>query len=305
MARRTELLLRRKYFGNRQSRVAVWRIPRQTPMSLHRHEFFEIAAVLSGAAVHRVGGVRHHIKEGDVLFLHPHFAHGYEETRGLNLLNILIRRDALSLLGREWADQPAFHVLFTLRGVPGGPRPIRSVHLAPREMEQLEGWAARLEELGVGERIPRRLEEAYLALIIDVLCRKYVQSLPRRREKGPLPKGPSGVPSKLGRLLSWVEMNLARPLALADLAVQAGMSERTLLRHFRTAVGLTPRAYIQRLRLSRAAQRLADGADESITATALACGFADSNYFAFCFHRYAGMSPRRYRQKHALRHRGE
>jgi AraC-like DNA-binding protein len=36
--------------------------------------------------------------------------------------------------------------------------------------------------------------------------------------------------------------------------------------------------------------------DDSVTDIALASGFNDSNYFAYCFKKLIGMSPVRYRQ---------
>ncbi len=297
VSRKIAIFSRRVYFSNRHSPVTVYRIPRQTQLELHRHEFFEIAVILSGTGTHLTSSIRHRITEGDVLFLHPRTAHGYEDTRSLNLLNILIRKDALSRLGREWADQPGFHMLFTLRPTSGEAALKRRLHLSPSELEQIEEWAARLEEMGSGERIPRRLEEAYLALIIDMLCRKYGKVVPREKESDKsTTKNSVRTSIRLGRLLSWIEASLACPLALSDLAAQAGMSERSLLRAFRSALGTSPHAYIRNLRLSRAAQRLADYPDESITEIALACGFGDSNYFIRSFHQFSGMPPKQYRR---------
>jgi len=50
--------------------------------------------------------------------------------------------------------------------------------------------------------------------------------------------------------------HLAQPLTMAALAQAAGMSERQLYREFQEAFGLTPRRYLTRLRLERAAELL-------------------------------------------------
>jgi len=299
MAQPILTLKRQTYFRRKRALVAVSRMPRQLPMDQHRHEFFEIAVVLSGSALHVIGGRRHRLETGDVVFLDPGHAHGYEETRSLNLLNILVRADALARIGREMTDRPGYHALFSLapvRKARGFPPRLR---LSVADLEQIEEWAARIEE---EERRPGSrtglLEEAYLTLIIDVLSQKYGHSLRRGPVKLTEPGAPFRLQARLGRILSWIEINLARPLYVSELAARAGMSERTFHRAFRAVTGTSPHTHILRARLSRAAQRLIDKAlDESITETAQACGFDDSNYFSRAFRHFSGMSPRDYRRR--------
>jgi AraC-like DNA-binding protein len=263
-------------------------------MGQHRHEFFEVVVILSGTGLHVTGGFRHRLAAGDVLFLDPRRAHGYEETRSLHLLNILVRDDALARIGRELAGRPGFHALFSVEASPrrGYDRRLR---LTPAELEQIGDWAARIEEEASGKgprqgpRGGRLLQEAYLTLIVDVLSRK--------AERRPAP-GVSRPEAGMGRVLSWIETGLDRPLRVAELAARAGMSVRTFHRVFRAATGRTPWAYIVAARLARAAERLAHGPAETVTETALACGFDDGNYFSRSFRRFAGATPTAYRAEH-------
>ncbi|MEV0562770.1 helix-turn-helix domain-containing protein [Dactylosporangium sp. NPDC050588] len=48
------------------------------------------------------------------------------------------------------------------------------------------------------------------------------------------------VPDSLAPLLDWIAANLDRPLTLADMATKSGMSARTLNRHFREQLGISP-----------------------------------------------------------------
>jgi AraC-like DNA-binding protein len=299
MPRRVVVLQRRNYFDDQRSPVAVQRMPRQLPIEQHRHAFFEIAVVLSGGAIHVTGDSRQRIDAGDVLFLNLRQAHGYEQTESLNLLNILVRSDALARLGRELGDRPGYHALFSFGPARGELGFRRRLHLSPAELAQIEEWASRIEEERSGPAARAGLlEEAYLTLIIDVLSRKYGQSLRRDRAGSSGPLTAPHLQARLGRILSWIEVHLAEPQRVADLAARAGMSPRTFHRAFLATTGLSPHAYVMQARLTRATQRLLGApVGESITETAQGCGFNDSNYFARCFHRFSGATPREYRKR--------
>ena len=95
-------------------------------------------------------------------------------------------------------------------------------------------------------------------------------------------------------LLCHVKGRLDGDVSLDALAIRAGWSSFHLHRAFRRLVGETPKAYTQRLRLDRAAARLATGTDRVLD-IALDCGFASHEVFSRAFRRRFGRSPERYR----------
>jgi AraC-like DNA-binding protein len=287
---RIDLLKRQEFFPNRKTRVVVNRQLRQVPMGQHRHEFFEIAFVLSGSGVHVTDRFSHRIEAHDVLVLNSHRPHGYEQPIGLNLINILIRADLMRRLGRELGGLAGYHSLFTLEPARWRRRDyISHLRLSSAEMAQIEEWTKRLEE-----ETSRQgqdgvfLAEAYLTLIVGMLCRRYGKrtGLSVRSE------------GKFGHMLSWIEQKLDQRLAVADLAHEMGVSERTLHRRFRLTVGTTPTAYLLQARIRRAAEELTrqNREDLRIGDVAQACGFEDSNYFSRCFRQVMGRSPRDYQR---------
>ncbi|MEV7775689.1 DJ-1/PfpI family protein [Kitasatospora sp. NPDC086791] len=76
------------------------------------------------------------------------------------------------------------------------------------------------------------------------------------------------------RVQDLIDARFATRLSLADLAGEAGVSERTLTRHFTEATGLTPLRYQQELRVERAEHLIAHGA--TAEAAARAAGFQDA-----------------------------
>ena len=67
-------------------------------------------------------------------------------------------------------------------------------------------------------------------------------------------------------------------------------------RRFARALGMTPIAYVQRLRVEEAKKRLERTAD-SVEAVGWAVGYEDPSAFRRLFARIAGVSPSAYRRK--------
>jgi AraC family transcriptional regulator len=95
-------------------------------------------------------------------------------------------------------------------------------------------------------------------------------------------------------LLRHVRGRLDGDVSLDALAARSGWSAFHLHRAFRRLVGETPKAYTQRLRLDRAAARLANGTDRVVD-VALDNGFGSHEVFTRAFTRRYGRSPERYR----------
>ncbi len=97
-------------------------------------------------------------------------------------------------------------------------------------------------------------------------------------------------------LHGWLVEHLAEDLPLSRLASRAAMSERTFLRRYREAVGLTPARAIERLRVEAARQMLAD---TRLPAKRIAarCGFGSEETMRRSFVRLQGVNPLDYRQR--------
>jgi transcriptional regulator GlxA family with amidase domain len=97
-------------------------------------------------------------------------------------------------------------------------------------------------------------------------------------------------------LHGWLTEHLAENLSLSRLAAQAGMSERTFLRRYRDATGLTPARAIERLRVEAGRQLLA-GSRLPAKRIAARCGFGSEETMRRSFMRLQGVGPQDYRQR--------
>ncbi|WP_018292128.1 GlxA family transcriptional regulator [Verrucomicrobium sp. 3C] len=96
-----------------------------------------------------------------------------------------------------------------------------------------------------------------------------------------------------------LSQDLAKPIVLPKLAVACGVSPRTLLRRFRTAVGESPGKYLQGVRIEKA-KDLLERTDRTVEEIVAEVGYDDSRSFRRLFRRHVGISPKRYRRKYSL-----
>jgi AraC family transcriptional regulator len=110
---------------------------------------------------------------------------------------------------------------------------------------------------------------------------------------------------KLGTLARWQERrakellaaNLTGGITLADLAKACELSIRHFTRAFRGTTGLSPHAWLLRLRIEKA-KSLLMSSRRALAEIALECGFADQSHFSRTFQRAVGSSPGEWQRLH-------
>ena len=95
-------------------------------------------------------------------------------------------------------------------------------------------------------------------------------------------------------LLVYIQAHLDEDLSLEVLSAKASLSPAHFQRTFQAFVGETPKNYVTRLRLERAAFRLLIH-DVTVLDIALDCGFQNHETFTRAFGRRFGMPPTSYR----------
>ena len=130
-----------------------------------------------------------------------------------------------------------------------------------------------------------QIENCVVTLLALTVDRATVSSVKRDREVG--------YPAYLKRAEDYLEAHVSEPVSLAELAVTAGVSVRTLNRAFKKRFGMGPVGLMKRRRLEHARRTLlaARPTTTTVTQTALGLGFAHMSQFAADYRKLFGELP--------------
>jgi AraC-like DNA-binding protein len=101
----------------------------------------------------------------------------------------------------------------------------------------------------------------------------------------------TGYPRSVRRVVELIDRAPAAELSLTRLAAEAGVGPRSLQRDFRAHVGLSPREYVQLVRLDRAHEDLVAAAGSSVAEIAFRWGFTHPSRFAGAYLKRFGEPP--------------
>jgi AraC family transcriptional regulator len=140
------------------------------------------------------------------------------------------------------------------------------------------------------------LTQSMELLIRHLLCwHSNLSQKSRRRTLAPATPHPLA-PRHLARVLAYIEDNIGRDIALADLAQLVDISKYHLIRSFRAATQRTPYGYLVERRLARAVDALRHSTT-SVEQVARDAGFKSAPGFSNVFKKHYGMSPSKFRAK--------
>jgi AraC-like DNA-binding protein len=105
---------------------------------------------------------------------------------------------------------------------------------------------------------------------------------------------------QLDRAVSFIRENFRRGVSVKELANAVHLSPRQVHRKFVENFGMSPQAFIVKLRMQAACEALQrEGAQISEVAGDL--GFCDQSSFTQLFQKYVGLTPLKYQQRYRLR----
>jgi transcriptional regulator GlxA family with amidase domain len=102
--------------------------------------------------------------------------------------------------------------------------------------------------------------------------------------------------TRFAQLHAWLAGHLDNDLSVPALAAKAGMSERSFVRHYRAATGLTPARAVEKIRIE-AAQQLIASTRVPIKRIAQRCGFGSEETLRRSFGRQLATTPQEYRDR--------
>ena len=94
----------------------------------------------------------------------------------------------------------------------------------------------------------------------------------------------------------WLATHFSVTNPLEEMTRRAGLTERTFKRRFTAATGMSPIAYVQRLRIEEAKRRL-ERTEVSVDDVSWQVGYEEPAFFRRLFKRITGMAPGAYRRR--------
>ena len=98
---------------------------------------------------------------------------------------------------------------------------------------------------------------------------------------------------------SWLSEHFGVPSPVEEVIKRSKLAERTFKRRFQKATGITPIAYVQRLRVEDAKRRL-ERTTASVEEISWRVGYEDAAFFRRLFRRTTGLSPGAYRKRFSI-----
>lgn len=133
------------------------------------------------------------------------------------------------------------------------------------------------------------------ALMSDTLVLTLLESLfARLKQPPPQPVDGALTQAQLVRVRDFMEAQLCEKIVLEDLAQLVDLDRFRFLKHFKRATGMTPHAWLLRLRLEKAQALIRQHRTLSVTDVAHAVGFFDQSHFSRAFRNAYGVSPSRF-----------
>lgn len=243
--------------------------------ALHGHaDFFEFMGVLDGHGRQLLPGGAQWLRAGDVALVRPRDRHALQglSPGGMRFVNIAFPAKAwqgfADLVRLPDATTAADPPVWRLEGVLAGQaqqvfrRALDRFHHKPTMLDVLRFWTDLVELLGAGRAEPAA----------------------------------GGRPDWLGRVCAEMRREENLRGGVPRMLRLAAVSPAHLSRSMRSYKGTTPTAFVNELRLERAAELLAT-TTEPVTRIAYRCGFSSQSYFTRCFGVANRVAPTEYRRR--------
>lgn len=245
-------------------------------MSAHMHEPAELGLVLSGACTVTTRNGEMKFGPGNVYFVpgnEPHAMAAGED--GFSLCVVHFPASALpSEVYCEMVAASLLHQPFCL------------------VVEDQERFSATCQEIIHETSSNQAFAEVICGALITQLAVILVRGVTRGQT---MPLSAQG--SIVRESLDWIHRRIHEPFSVGDLAKAVNVSPSHLRRVFASELGVSPRQYVNNLRLQRSKALLLN-LDNDVTTVARMSGLS-LEQFSRLFRRYVGCSPTEWRERHS------
>ncbi|MEM7626256.1 MAG: AraC family transcriptional regulator [Planctomycetota bacterium] len=266
----------------------VWggRVRVDRPVYRHDHEFFEIAVIVAGTGRHQTLYGETALRVRDVVLLQPGAWHSYAAPRGLVVRNWCVHASVIRHELHWLLHEPGYANLLWHRPADADQAGLALTRLDREAFVHAELLGEREDADGFAEQV--RAVGAVIELLAMIVS---AAGYPRDTEDRLRPH------RAVLAAVSLLNETYAEPWSLPRIARRVHVEPSYLARLFTRHTGLPPMAYLNRLRLERAAALLLSG-ELPVGVVGQRVGLDDPNYFARRFRQHFGQSPSGFRAQH-------
>lgn len=249
------------------------------PLSrLHCHDYFELLLVERGVARHRINGRTERLPAGTLAFVRPEDTHMLQQStaEGCQIINVMFRTTTAAHLRGRYGAELGDRFFWSKR-------PIPDTYLLSRP--RFERAINSSLELQRSRRDLVMIEQFLLYCMTRIV--DYVAAMP------------AGTPRWLVSACQASRSPEVFRKGAAGFVEVAGRSHEHVCRAARRYIGLSPSAYVNRIRMEYAAMHLG-GSETSIAQIAAECGIENLSHFYTLFRQHYGNTPRQYRVMHRV-----
>ena len=255
----------------------------QKALEIHSHDHNELVFVFGGSAIHEVDSESYPLIRGDVFVLRGNHFHGFDETNNLHLKMVLYSEELFKSLNNEFSELPGFQALFLNEPRYRKNHKFKSkLHLNSEQLNNVAHLLIRMKEEQDAKRPGyRSFIENLLSILIILMCRYYSETT-------------SVKPKSLVHLssaITFMEENYNQQIRMTDLARKVNLGPSAFRHSFKYLTGLSPKDYLIRLRIERAAEMMISNCHIHVIDASIAVGFDNSSYFSRKFKEIIGMTP--------------
>lgn len=251
----------------------------------HHHTAIEISYIAAGKGMYRIHGKDVEIHTGDLFIFGTNEVHWiYEISEPMVLLNIQCEPRYI------WSPQsggfdnslldPFFNRADDVKRIEA------SDPLSSQITEIIKKVKSELSQKKSGHDIMAR---SYLFEILVLLSRRYSKETTAQNVR-------VGRLNDMEAALRFIDENIASPISLDEIALNANMSRTYFCTVFKKLNGLSPWEYIGLKRIQMA-KKMLENTSKSILEISFECGFNNISHFNRAFKSATGRKPSEYRSK--------
>jgi len=269
----------------------------QASPHLHAHDFIEIAYVISGQGIHRIGDQEYSVSKGSLCIInydipHEFRSHADSSHAPLWVYNCIFKPEFIdySLVNCKDFSSITNHFLFR-SFFPEEVDWDVDIHLSDTNSSDIEDIYEKMyKEYQIKE-------PGYIEVLRSNVIELLIKIFRLYRKKDRLDNGiEAGRRQIIDTVIQYMKMNYAQKLSLEELSMMAFLSRNYFCKLFKDCTGMTVFEYAQKIRIEEACRMLND-TDKKVVDIAAEVGYKDIKYFNTVFKKVTGKTPRDFRKQ--------